>query len=166
MAGAPSVFPAACLRALTRAGLGFVFSLVVFAATLWVTALAVSAHGPEEGLISAPDVCGPGGFVIPVRTAGPPLCTAGPTSPPDFPSPPALRLQAAFLDRALELPAANNVFADTADHPFRHEIARLAAAGITRGCDPPANTRFCPGEPVTRAEMAVFLVRAGLVDVG
>lgn len=95
MAGAPSVFPAACLRALTRAGLGFVFSLVVFAATLWVTALAVSAHGPEEGLISAPDVCGPGGFVIPVRTAGPPLCTAGPTSPPDFPSPPALRLQAA-----------------------------------------------------------------------
>lgn len=73
---------------------------------------------------------------------------------------------AAFLARALELPAANNVFADTADHPFRHEIARLAAAGITRGCDPPANTRFCPGEPVTRAEMAVFLVRAGLVDVG
>ncbi|HZD05466.1 MAG TPA: S-layer homology domain-containing protein, partial [Longimicrobiales bacterium] len=32
--------------------------------------------------------------------------------------------------------------------------------GITFGCNPPANDRFCPGRSVTREEMASFLVRA------
>src|SRR5690606_41170497 len=37
---------------------------------------------------------------------------------------------------------------------------RLADAGITRACNPPHNTRFCPDALVTRAEMATFLARA------
>ena len=38
-------------------------------------------------------------------------------------------------------------------------VERLADLGITRGCAvEPA--RFCPGDPVTRQEMASFLVRA------
>lgn len=68
---------------------------------------------------------------------------------------------AALLARALGLPArAEDAFVDDEGSVFEEDIDRLAAAGITRGCDPPADTRFCPEEPVVRAEMASFLVRA------
>lgn len=47
------------------------------------------------------------------------------------------------------------------DDGSAHEpaIEAIAAAGITRGCDP-VGDRFCPTLAVTRAEMAAFLVRA------
>jgi hypothetical protein len=68
---------------------------------------------------------------------------------------------AAFLVRALGLPAsAADVFSDDADSIFEGDINRLAAAGITRGCNPPADDRYCPDEPVTRGQMAAFLARA------
>lgn len=68
---------------------------------------------------------------------------------------------AAFVVRALELaPAATDAFVDDEGSGFEEDIDRLAAAGITRGCDPPANTRFCPEDPVTRAQIATFLIRA------
>src|SRR5690606_7350593 len=68
---------------------------------------------------------------------------------------------AAFLVRALDLPpAAVSDFADTTGHLFEGDIARLAATGITRGCNPPVNDRFCPDEEVTRGQMAAFLARA------
>ena len=38
-------------------------------------------------------------------------------------------------------------------------IKQLAVEGITTGCNPPTNTQYCPENNVTRAEMAVFLVR-------
>ena len=44
-------------------------------------------------------------------------------------------------------------------HTFYTEIGKLAKAGITEGCDT-AGTLFCPEEPVTRGQMAAFLVRA------
>ncbi len=43
---------------------------------------------------------------------------------------------------------------------FFTEIEWLAAEGITRGCNPPTNDRFCPNNPVTRGQMAAFLTRA------
>ncbi len=67
---------------------------------------------------------------------------------------------AAFLVRALGLTASGESFADTQGHVFEGDIRRLAEAGITRGCNPPQNTRFCPDDPVTRAQMAAFLRRA------
>ena len=68
---------------------------------------------------------------------------------------------ASFLVRALDLPAAGEQpFDDVGGSVHASDIAALAAAGITKGCDPPANTSFCPLRPVTRAEMAAFLVRA------
>ncbi|HJR91502.1 MAG TPA: S-layer homology domain-containing protein [Acidimicrobiia bacterium] len=68
---------------------------------------------------------------------------------------------AALIGRALGLPATTeDAFGDDAGSVFEADINRLAAAGITRGCDPPANSRFCPDDPVTRAEMAAFLHRA------
>ena len=50
-------------------------------------------------------------------------------------------------------------FTDTAGSVFRGAIDELAARGITRGCNPPANTRYCPDDPVTRGQMAIFIVR-------
>jgi glucose/arabinose dehydrogenase len=65
---------------------------------------------------------------------------------------------ASFLARALRLPATTQDFFDD-DEASQHEgdINRLAAAGITGGCD---TDRFCPRANVTRAQMASFLVRA------
>ena len=45
-------------------------------------------------------------------------------------------------------------------HTFFADIEWLAAEGITRGCNPPANDLFCPGNTVTRGQMAAFLHRA------
>ena len=76
---------------------------------------------------------------------------------------------AAFLVRALNLTddGPGNQFTDDDGSVFEDDIARLAAAGITKGCNPPANTRFCPNDRVTRQQMAAFLVRAyNLTDDG
>ena len=67
---------------------------------------------------------------------------------------------ATFLVRALDLPAAASSFTDTAGLVHEANIGALAAAGITQGCNPPANDLFCPGQAVTRAQMATFLTRA------
>lgn len=68
---------------------------------------------------------------------------------------------AAFLVRALELTSTGSAtFTDTAGSTFEEDIRRLAAAGITKGCNPPANTSFCPDSVVTRGQMAAFLSRA------
>ena len=68
---------------------------------------------------------------------------------------------AAFLDRALDLPAATGIdFIDDDGSLFEPAIERLAAAAITKGCNPPGNTMFCPDDYVTRGQMAAFLHRA------
>lgn len=47
--------------------------------------------------------------------------------------------------------------------PHNDNIAAIKAAGITKGCDPPAFVQYCPKDFVTREEMASFLARtAGL----
>lgn len=64
---------------------------------------------------------------------------------------------AAFLDRALDLPAGPpSGFTDSAG-TFARNIDNLRAAGITTGCSP---TMFCTASPVTRGQMAAFLNRA------
>jgi hypothetical protein len=68
---------------------------------------------------------------------------------------------AAFLSRALDLEARlDDPFWDDDTSVFEADIERLAAAGITRGCNPPINDKFCPNQYVTRGQMAAFLVRA------
>ena len=67
---------------------------------------------------------------------------------------------ATFLTRAFALEAAGPAgFTDTAGDIHAANIDALAAAGITKGCDTDP-LRFCPNQPVTRAEMATFLHRA------
>jgi hypothetical protein len=72
---------------------------------------------------------------------------------------------ATFLVRALGLPAGSASFADIAGSVHAANIGALAAAGITKGCNPPDNTLFCPKDPVTREQMATFLARALHLDV-
>lgn len=73
---------------------------------------------------------------------------------------------AAFLTRAVDLPAGESVdFTDDDGNIFEDAIERLAASGITRGCNPPANDRFCPDDTVTRGQMAAFLTRARPLEV-
>jgi hypothetical protein len=75
------------------------------------------------------------------------------------PTDPVTRGQmASFLVRALDLaPADDTPFTDTAGTVYAADIAALAQAGITTGC---AADRYCPEDPVTRAQMASLLVRA------
>jgi hypothetical protein len=76
---------------------------------------------------------------------------------------------AAFLVRALGLTdnGGGNRFVDDDGSTFETDIDRLATAGITKGCNPPKNDRFCPDDTVTRGQMAAFLVRAfGYTDSG
>jgi hypothetical protein len=69
---------------------------------------------------------------------------------------------AAFLVRALRYTddGGGDLFADDDGSVFEDDIDRLATAGVTRGCNPPDNDRFCPTSIVTRGQMAAFLHRA------
>jgi hypothetical protein len=65
---------------------------------------------------------------------------------------------ASFIRRAGRLPASSvDYFTDDSSSAHQGDINAIAAAGITGGC---ATNRFCPTSPVTRAQMASFLVRA------
>lgn len=68
---------------------------------------------------------------------------------------------AAFLRRALNLPpASRDYFIDDNNSTFEDDINAIAEAGITKGCNPPDNTRYCPDDAVSRDAMAAFLRRA------
>jgi hypothetical protein len=65
---------------------------------------------------------------------------------------------------------ASHQFTDVSDsNTFHSDISWLADAGVTKGCNPPANTEFCPKDVVTRETMAAFLHRLAVnqvVDAG
>jgi hypothetical protein len=68
---------------------------------------------------------------------------------------------AAMLARAFDYPSSSvDRFIDDSDTVFEEAINRIAAAGVTSGCNPPAGDRFCPDDAITRDQMATFLTRA------
>ena len=87
--------------------------------------------------------------------------TAGCTETMFCPTDPVTREQmAAFLNRAYLLVGATegtNSFTDDDGSLFETEIETLYHHGITAGC---TETMFCPTDPVTREQMAAFLIRA------
>ena len=70
---------------------------------------------------------------------------------------------AAFMARTFNLaPAGTDFFVDDRSSIFQASINKVARAGITLGCNPPQNDRFCPTSFVTRGQMAAFLLRSPL----
>ena len=79
------------------------------------------------------------------------------------------------LDQNEPAPPAQTRFDDIRDSPWwAAHTERLAAVGVTAGCATGPSLRYCPQQPVTRAQMATFLARAfdlppgpvtGFVDV-
>ncbi len=55
---------------------------------------------------------------------------------------------------------AGGTFVDDDGSIFESDIEWMATAGITKGCNPPTNTKFCPDDKVTRGQMAAFMRRA------
>jgi Domain of unknown function (DUF4397)/S-layer homology domain len=51
-------------------------------------------------------------------------------------------------------------FTDDDASVHSNNIDLIARVGITRGCNPPDNTEFCPERELTRGETAAFLVRS------
>lgn len=75
-----------------------------------------------------------------------------------------LRLALALIAlSALAIPTAawaSHRFSDVpTTNVFHDDISWLADAGVTKGCNPPDNTNFCPADTVTRQTMAAFLRR-------
>lgn len=62
---------------------------------------------------------------------------------------------------------ASHTFTDVpSDSVFHNDIAAISDAGVTKGCNPPDNTQYCPDENVTRGQMAAFMNRLGALDGG
>jgi hypothetical protein len=155
----------------TEAGTGFMLwnALSEFTVAGIPVELPAPAPPPVEFADLSPsgfyDVADGNVFTEPIAWMADQAITRG-CNPPwnDFycPDDPVTRAQmAAFLSRALGLPEAppGDRFVDDGGL-FEADIERLAGAGITLGCNPPDNDRFCPGDPLTRAQMAAFLFRA------
>lgn len=73
---------------------------------------------------------------------------------------------AAFLVRGFGYvdDGGGDLFVDDDTSEFEADIDRLGTAGVTKGCNPPTNDRFCPGDLVLRDQMASFLARAKGLD--
>lgn len=51
-------------------------------------------------------------------------------------------------------------FIDISNTPHAYNIGVLAQNGISRGCNPPDNTKYCPDRLISRDEMATYLSRS------
>ena len=77
-----------------------------------------------------------------------------------------LLLVVATLLGVMASPAAANplvpggTFTDDDGNIHEGFIEAVATERITLGCNPPANTNYCPDDGVSRQQMATFLVRA------
>jgi len=68
---------------------------------------------------------------------------------------------AAFLNRTFNFPPSDVDYStDDNTSIVEPHINAIATAGITLGCNPPTNNKYCPAGNVTRGQMAAFLHRA------
>jgi plastocyanin len=132
---------------------------VVFLLSIVLAIPVLASHLPPGGTFSDDDDSVHEGYIEALVEEG---ITTGCGAGKYCPEQPVTRGQmAAFLNRALPLPpGSGDTFADDDESEFEGDIERLAASGVTRGCNPPDNNLFCPDAPVTRGQMAAFLVRA------
>jgi hypothetical protein len=122
------------------------------------------AHGQDPGCVASDDAT-----VRVVVELPPPTTTTTTTTMTTTGTPPTAATTTTTLPPAIPAlpPPEPMTFVDDEDSIFEADIEWIAARGITRGCNPPANTRYCPDSYVTRGQMAAFLVRAlGYTDDG
>jgi uncharacterized repeat protein (TIGR03803 family) len=122
-----------------------------------------SAHLPPSCVGAFPDVACPGLFADWIEELASEGITAGCGGGHYCPLSPVTREQmAVFLLKtehgtSFTPPACTGVFTDVpCSSPFAPWIETLASEGVTGGCGAGI---FCPGNPVTRAQMAVFLLK-------
>jgi len=138
--------------------------ILVISSLLLLTTAAPALGGglPPGGTFWDDDGIVEEGYIEAIRSAG---ITQG-CNPPinDFFCPERTLTRgemATVFVRALDLPRSSaNLFTDTSESVHVNSINALAEAGITKGCNPPENTEFCPNRQVTRGEMAAFIARA------
>ncbi|MDH5373084.1 MAG: S-layer homology domain-containing protein, partial [Acidimicrobiia bacterium] len=121
----------------------------IFTMTLAAPAGATDTFTDDDGSVHEPDIEFVAALGITVG-CGPQLyCPSRPVTRGEM---------AAYLNRALSLPDTTaDYFTDDAGSLFENDINRLAASGITVGCD---IGLYCPDGSVRRDEMAAFLNRA------
>lgn len=138
--------------------------MTVVVAILLVAALAITAMAspPPGGSFVDDDGSVHEGAIEAIAAQGISRGCNPPTDNRYCPEDPVTRAQmATFMVKALDLPSTSvDAFDDDGGSVHESDIDRLAVAGIARGCNPPDNTEYCPDDPVTRGEMAAFLVRA------
>ena len=140
--------------------------IAVVAGSIAVAAAPAAAQGAAPYLDTLPDAY----YALPVSALAGDGMFAGTECADGFcPDAPIDRAtMAVWTVRVLDLkdpsPLATSSFTDVdTSHPQAAFIERFAQLGITQGCGD--GTRFCPDDPVTRAQMAVFLSRAyGLAE--
>ena len=130
----------------------------------WFLAAGATCGGSDTGAIFG-DIAG-SPFASEITWVAQQGITAGCKAPPGAlfcPNDFVTRGQmAAFIVRAEGYidDGGGNLFVDDDGSIFEDAIDKLATAGVTLGCQPPPNARFCPNDLVTRGEMAAFLLRA------
>ncbi|HEX4441094.1 MAG TPA: choice-of-anchor tandem repeat GloVer-containing protein [Thermoanaerobaculia bacterium] len=122
-----------------------------------------AAHVPPDCVGAFPDVACPGLFADWIEELSSEGITAGCGGGDYCPLSPVTREQmAVFLLKtehgtAFNPPACTGVFADVpCPSLFAPWIEALASEGVTGGC---GAGNYCPANPVTRAQMAVFLLK-------
>jgi len=147
--------------------------LLVVAATLTHSQIAsATSELPPGGSFTDDNLLAEEGYIEAIAAIGVTRGCNPPANDRFCPDRPVTRGEmASFFARALSLPpTTENPFTDIAGSVHADTIARIAAAGITKGCNPPDNDEYCPDRIVTRGEMAAFVARAwalsGDVDPG
>jgi len=136
--------------------------------TLNKTAKAIAAYRPTSALHPVPqrftDVAASHPFYGHIEFLAQAGVTGGCATGQYCPDTAVTRRQmAVFIERTLRAsnwtpPAATGLFTDVpAGAQFRDFVEALRNDAITSGC---TTTAYCPDDPVTRAQMAVFVLRA------
>lgn len=136
---------------------GMVIMLIAFPSTTPVA--AQTGELPPGGTFVDDDGTAAEGFIEAVAAEGITTGCNPPAGDRFCPDQTVTRAElATMLARALALrPAASDFFVDDNGSAHEASINSLAEAGITGGC---GTDRFCGSAPVTRGELATFLVRA------
>lgn len=143
-----------------------VIALFASALVIGLTSAALATDLPPGGTFLDDDLLVEEGYIEAIAASG---ITKGCNPPKNdrfCPKGSLTRGQmASVFVRALGLtPIDDGPFTDIGDSVHAADINAIAAAGITKGCNPPANDLYCPDAKVTRGQMAAFLVRAFEID--